>query len=133
MPCAEALDRNQRLIVCAENAVGANLVVADKPTGDKHNSPSTTIKKLNNSHKGLAKVSVPLCIIAGMTIITKDNPPNISAKANILLVQGCLTPNVIHKVANTGASKMMNNGSNDSNHDDLIAKPIKLNSVRLFA
>src|SRR5699024_11976199 len=97
---------NLRLIVCAENAVGANLVVADKPTGDKHNSPSKTIKKLNNSHKGLAKVSVPLCIIAGMTIITKDNPPNINPNANFLLVEGCLTPNFIHKFANTVSNKL---------------------------
>src|SRR5699024_9883564 len=132
-PCAEALDRNQRLIDCAENAVGANLVVADKPTGDKHNSLSTTIKKLNNSHQGLAKVSVPLCIIAGMTIITKDNPPNIRPNANFLLVERCLTPNFIHTDANTGASKMMNNGYSDRNLDDLISQPIKLNSVGLFA
>src|SRR5699024_12760192 len=111
--CAESLNMNQILIVCEKNAVSTNLSVDKKPTGDKHNTLSTTIKKLNNSHKGLAKVSVTLCIIAGMTIITKDKPPNISPNANFLLDEGCLTPNFIHKIANTGASKMMNNGSND--------------------
>jgi len=39
MACADAVDRNHKLIVCAEKAAGANFVVIDNPAGDKQTSP----------------------------------------------------------------------------------------------
>src|SRR5699024_10914532 len=112
MACADALDKNQRLIVCAENAAGASFVVADNPTGDRHNSPSTTKKKLSTSHNGLTSVSVPF-MSAGMIITINDSPANTKPNENFFGVDGCRLPSLIHNHANIGASITINNGSND--------------------
>src|SRR5699024_6698946 len=112
--CAEAFDKNQRLIVCAENAAGASFVVADKPTGDRHNSPRTTRKKLRTSHNGLTSVSVPY-MSAGMIITINDRPASTNPNENFFGVDGCLSPSLIQNHAKTGANMTMNNGFNDWN------------------
>lgn len=39
MACADAVYKNHKLIVCAENAAGANFVVIDNPSAIKQTSP----------------------------------------------------------------------------------------------
>ncbi|OJD69966.1 hypothetical protein BAU27_27835 [Bacillus sp. NH11B] len=55
MACADAVDKNHKLIVCAEKAAGANFVVIDNPAGDKQTSPITINKKLRTNQIGLTK------------------------------------------------------------------------------
>ncbi|BDP77151.1 hypothetical protein EfmAA242_13790 [Enterococcus faecium] len=59
--CEEASAKNQIAIVCDSNARGANFVVTDKPTGERHNSAITTMKKLPNNHNGNTIICLWLC------------------------------------------------------------------------
>lgn len=114
--CAAAFVRNHILIVCAEKAAGASFVVTDKPTGDRHSSPSTTSRKLRTSQSGLTSASFPC--IAGNTIMINDNPAKIIPIENLTGVDGWRLPSFIQSHANIGAKMTTNNGFNDWNHDD---------------
>src|SRR5699024_3360408 len=103
-------------------AAGANCVVADKPIGERNNSPRATKKKLDNNHKGLANASVPP-ISPGNTIIKNEKPPKNKPKENFLVVEGCLSLSFNHNQAKNGAKITTNNGPSDSNHEDSSPKP----------
>src|SRR5699024_5819983 len=126
---AAALDTIQRVMVCAENAAGASLVVADRPTGDKHNSPRPTKKKRRTDHNWLTKVTVTF-MIAGMTMTKNETPANTKPSEKLDGIDGCRLPNFTHSQAKTGASITMNSGSNDWNHDALMLIPANSSCVR---
>ena len=81
------MDRFHKLIIWAANAAGANFVDADKPTGDKQSSPSTTRKKLRTSQSGLTKLYVPLNT-AGKIMTINESPAKINPKENFCGVLG---------------------------------------------
>src|SRR5437879_5790430 len=115
MPCAAASDRNHKDIICDANAAGASLVVADRPTGDRNNSPMITITKLPTSHNGLASTLVPL-IRPGPIMNTYDNPASIRPNENLRGVDGARSPSRVHTATNTGASSTIASGLIDWNH-----------------
>lgn len=104
-------------MVCALNALGANFVVTDSPTGDINNSPITTRKKLSTSHQGLTK-AVPPERNAGITMTMNENPEKNNANENLTGVEGWRVPSFIQIQANKGAIVIINKGFNDWNQED---------------
>lgn len=85
--CAAVLVKNHNAIVCAAKASGANLVVADKPTGDINNSPNTTNKNDATNQNGLTNV-LPSDRTAGIIIIKNDAPAKNNENENLIGVDG---------------------------------------------
>src|SRR5699024_1629982 len=107
-----AFAKNHKIIRSDAKAAGANCVVADKPIGERNNSPRATKKKLDNNHKGLANASVQP-ISPGNTIIKNEKPPKNKTKENFLVVEGCLSLSFNHNQAKNGAKITINNGPSD--------------------
>src|SRR5699024_12520216 len=97
-----AFAKNHKIIVRDAKAAGTNCVVADKPIGERNNSPRATKKKLDNNHKGLANASVPP-IRPGNTIIKNEKTPKNKPKENFIVVEGCLSLRFNHNQAKNSA------------------------------
>src|SRR5699024_9861921 len=104
-------------------------VVADSPTGDKHNSPIVTKKKKPISHKGLANVFVPFKR-PGIVNNKNEQPAKNIPIVNLIGVDGCLSPSFAHNAAKTGAKTTINMGLTDWNQPGSRVIPKKSSCVR---
>src|SRR5215467_6587397 len=103
------METNQTPIMRPATRVGASLVIALKPTGLKHNSPSVCKKYVMVSHQG--ETSAPAAFaLAGGTRMAKDSPANRRPRENFAGLEGSRCRRAIHSQAKTGAWRITNIG-----------------------
>src|SRR5438105_1159833 len=111
-----AFERKNTPIMSPTIRAGASLVTTDSPTGQRHTSPSSSMKYAPTSHSGLT--FNPACAAAPAGISsTKARPTNISASANFAGDNACLGPSLTHTHANSG-DKMITNADWTATNDD---------------
>lgn len=101
--CAEAMLANHIPIISETTRGGDNLVIIDKPTGDKQSSPKVWNKYTVTNHIGLTKPEEVFRLAKCMT--KKPTPKNAKAKVNLRGIFGSL-PILFkntHIMANKGA------------------------------
>src|SRR3954454_7166429 len=106
--------RNQTPIICEAYFAGAIFVVTDRPTGERHSSPTVWMKERPSSHIGLT--TVPFAAMAiGTRKKKNETPARTRPIANFTMVPGSLPLRFshTHSQAKTGASAMMNSGFSD--------------------
>ncbi len=120
-------DRKNSDTIWVWKALGASLVLTDRPTGESSSSPTVKTDMMSTTpHTGA--VLAP----AGMSRNSRNAPPIAAVpSANLIGVDGWRSPIFVHTAANTGASRITHTDSIDCTHDTGKSQPNRLRSMRL--